>query len=61
MSNDQKLKEALDYAIKIIESYEFDVKNLKDYISEGHSIEGFCQGIIYKEAIRDIKKKADIL
>ena len=49
------LEKALNYAVEIIESYELDCRNLKDYLKK-NSIEGFCQGTIYKDALNDIKK-----
>lgn len=58
--NSKKLLKALKYAINIIEMYEADTKNLKDYIDKNYSIDGFCQGTIYRSAIKDIKKIAGI-
>ena len=58
--NSKKLLEALEYAIEIIESYELNCGDLEGFIKEGYDIEGFCQGSIYKKAIKDIKKKAGI-
>ena len=57
--NSKKLLKALEYAIKIIECYELDCRDLKGYLKE-NSVEGFCQGSIYKKAIKRIKKIAGI-
>jgi len=56
MEDIDKLIKALEYAIQIIESYELNCKDLENYIKEGYDINGFCQGTIYKKAIKDIKK-----
>jgi len=51
------LKEALKYAIRIIESYEMDIRN-SEWTGISLKGKGFCQGTIYTEAIADIKRKA---
>ena len=56
----EKYLKALNHAINIIEMYETDTKDLKGYLKDGYDIEGFCQGTIYKTAIKDIKKNAGI-
>lgn len=53
---DKDLLKALEHAIKIIEMYQYDIKHLQDYIDKKNSIDGFCQGTIYKDAIADIEK-----
>lgn len=50
-----KNKEALDHAIRIIQSYELDIE---EAIRSGAVKPGFCQGSVYKEALSDIAKKA---
>ncbi len=51
------LKEALNYAVRIIESYEMDIRN-SEWTGINLKDKGFCQGTIYTEAIADIKHKA---
>ena len=46
---------ALDYALQIIKSYELDCRHLTDYLKDNDA-EGFCQGVIYKEARQDIEQ-----
>lgn len=46
---------ALNYAIQMIESYE---QEIKEAILDGLVKPGFCQGAVYKKAIKDIKKMA---
>ncbi len=41
-------RKALEYAVKIIESYQLDIRN------EGLDLNGFCQGVIYKCALAQI-------
>jgi len=53
---ENNLEKALEYAIEIIEAYELECRDLEGYIKEGHDIEGFCQGSIFKNAIKRIKK-----
>lgn len=47
---------ALKHAINVIESYEADIKDIN--LKGGLGMTGFCQGTIYKEAIKDIRKIA---
>jgi hypothetical protein len=47
---------ALDYAIKIIESYQLDIRNSKNIIGFDLERKGFCQGEIYKEALEKIER-----
>ncbi len=49
-------RSALEYAIKIIESYEMDIRNAPTTIGVDLIQHGFCQGRIYKEAIEKIKE-----
>jgi len=49
------LREALDYAIRIIENYEIDIRN-SEWVGVDLVDKGFCQGSIYEKAIEDIKK-----
>ena len=51
-----RLAEALGYAVSIIESYEMDIRNAKDIIGIDLIEKGFCQGTIYKNAIKKIEK-----
>lgn len=54
-----RLREALEYAIFIMESYQMDIRNswhLGVDLTQG----GFCQGDIYQRAIEDIRHKAGI-
>lgn len=76
MTGDQKqLRDALNYAIQIIESYQLDIRNwdaesntpLPMSTTDGVTVnyttledKGFCQGSIYKAAISDIKRRAGI-
>ena len=55
-----KLLKALKYAINIIRAYETEVKDLKTYLDGEHDIKKFCQGAIFKEAIKDINRIAGI-
>jgi len=52
----KNLKQALSYAIAIINCYETDIKSCQkpDLV-----MRGFCQGALYKSAIEDIKKKME--
>ena len=64
---DQKLKqaaadrlhEALDYAISIIESYQTDIRNSSRFGVDLAQL-GFCQGEVYQKAIEDIRHKAGL-
>lgn len=52
MSEQEQIKNltnALEHAIKIIESYQLDIR------IDGYANKGFCQGIIYKKALQDIE------
>lgn len=55
-----KYPKALKHAINIIQSYEADIRDMKGYFKGDLSMKGFCQGRIYKEAVKDIKKIAGI-
>jgi hypothetical protein len=48
MSKVRKYGEALEYAKKIIEAYEGEIREA------GYADKGFCQGKIFKDAIKDI-------
>jgi hypothetical protein len=54
------MKKALQYAKKIIEAYQLEIRCSKDYepLSRMESLEelGFCQGIIFTKALNDIEK-----
>ena len=54
------LEKTLDYAINIIENYEMDIRNMKSYFKGDLNKTGFCQGSIYRDAVKDIKKMAGI-
>lgn len=47
----ERISKALKYSISIIENYQMDIRNREDLIKDG-----FCQGIIYKNAVADIYK-----
>jgi len=51
---DNRLLKGLEYAVKIIEQYESDIRNSKDLIGIDLAEKGFCQGVIYKEALSKI-------
>lgn len=51
------IKKALDFAILIIENYESDIKNCKKEFGIDLVKKGFCQGTVYKNALRIIKQK----
>lgn len=51
------VRQALDYAIQIIESYEFDIRHSRAWTGVDLMSLGFCQGIIYREAVADIKRR----
>lgn len=55
------INEALEYAIKVIRSYEMDIRNSESLMGIDLKRKGFCQGLIYREAIRDIKKRAGMI
>jgi hypothetical protein len=48
--SDMGYKEALDYATSIIMNYESDIKEA------GYADEGFCQGVIYRDALKRIEE-----
>lgn len=48
---------ALEYAIRIIENYELDLRFSKETIGIDLIKKGFCQGKIYTEALRVIEQK----
>ncbi len=50
-------KTALDFAIRIIESYKLCILNSKEDIGIDLKKKGFCQGIIFKKALKIIEKK----
>jgi hypothetical protein len=53
----ERLKDALELAILVIENYQMDISNYS-FMDSGETLEsiGFCQGSIYKNAIQNIKK-----
>lgn len=51
------IKTALYEAISIIMSYECDIRDCKNQFGVDLVKMGFCQGSIYKNALRIIKKK----
>lgn len=51
------IKTALDFAILIIENYELDIKHSKEQVGIDLKRKGFCQGIIYKNALKIIERK----
>ncbi len=46
---------ALAYAIKVIESYQFDIRNAAD-AGITADLTGFCAGEFYRDALADIQK-----
>ncbi len=50
-------KAALDFAIRIIENYKLCILNSKEEIGIDLEKKGFCQGSIFKNALKDIEKK----
>lgn len=53
----ESLSSALVYAIKIIESYQRDIRN-SEWTGVDLVEKGFCQGSIYKEAVGDTLRRA---
>lgn len=55
----KQLQEALGHAIRIIESYQFDIQH-----SQWTGIDlvgiGFCQGEVYRNALADIRGKTGV-
>ena len=54
-----KLVEVLNYAIRIIKNYELDIRNSEEVIGIDLVKKGFCQGIIYKDALKVIEQKKE--
>jgi len=52
----QKLEDAVQYAMHIIESYEMDIRD-SEWTGVDLVEKGFCQGRIYKNAILNILRK----
>lgn len=50
------LRNALGYAISIIESYQLDIQDSQKLVGVDLAALGFCQGTIYREAIDDIRE-----
>ena len=50
------IETALKYAISIIENYKLDLMNSKEMLGIDLVKKGFCQGDVYKEALKDIEK-----
>jgi hypothetical protein len=50
----EALKHGLDFAIRIIGSYERDARHIGDYLKNSPNGDGFCQGEVYREAVADI-------
>lgn len=55
----RKLLEALRYAVLIIEGYESEIRN-SEWTGVRLDERGFCQGVIYREAVSDILRRAGI-
>ena len=53
----KKEMSALEFAVLIIEHYELDIKNSKKEIGIDLVKRGFCQGVIYKNALKIIDRK----
>lgn len=51
------IKTALDHAILTIENYELDIKNSKNEFNIDLEKMGFCQGVVYKYALKIINQK----
>jgi hypothetical protein len=47
----ERLSDALDYAVKVVEGYALEIREA------GFDADGFCQGVIFKEAVEDINKR----
>lgn len=60
MTDYQQLRDALDYALQIIDSYEFDIRHGKRMTGVDLVAAGFCQGAIYREARARIKAMAGL-
>jgi len=46
----ERLSEALEYALKVIDGYALEIREA------GLNETGFCQGVIFREAVTDINK-----
>lgn len=53
------VESALDEAISVIMSYECDIRDCKNQYGIDLVKIGFCQGSVYKNALRIIKKKKE--
>lgn len=49
--------DALKYAVEIVESYEMDIRNAETTIGINLVEKGFCQGRIYKNATKEIRRR----
>ncbi len=53
------IESALIFAIQIIMNYESDIENCKKEFGVDLVKYGFCQGTVYKNALRIIEKKRE--
>ena len=51
------VEKALNFAIAIIENYELDIKNSRAEFGIDLVKRGFCQGVVYKNALKIIEQK----
>jgi hypothetical protein len=64
--NVQRLQDALDYAVTVIESYQMDLRNSPETLTTGNIAAlllgdsltgiGFCQGSIYTDSLPRIER-----
>lgn len=54
-----ELKEAINMAIMVIESYQLDIRN-SGWVGLDLAEKGFCQGSMYLRAVPLIKQKANL-
>jgi hypothetical protein len=47
----ERLTDALEYAVKVVDGYALEIHEA------GLDAEGFCQGVLFKEAVTDINKR----
>ncbi len=48
-----RLETALQYAIRVIESYQLDIRN-SEWVGVDLVAKGFCQGSIYRDAVEEL-------
>ena len=52
------IEKALNEAISVIRSYQLDIENSekRPYLNINLAEKGFCQGVVYKDALNRIKR-----